>query len=423
MINPFLNSILTLVLLSYRSQNLKLGTEDVCDDEGHVCCSTRTGFFEAYNTPYKEESEAELRKCAAKCESPDECVVLTGHSQGGAIAAVAALYFADLNPYVITFGQPATIDAPCPMITSERWYRWVNTKDLNALARGIVYDPVPFAPGLGADNFGHMILLGGADSSGVAYIGLDAQDAFGISAAGIDAHNMRAAEGSLFPGYLDRIDAIMEAYAKNGTYPIRTNGYLAGSLCSADTECETGDCAKELSYSYRKCVGTDCDDDTDCETGRCDSGICLPKLGTCQKCDENSDCESGTCTWRFLCAATSDGLMDDNCECNRNSDCISGRCEGYTPPICEAQLGLDAACNEGSDCLSGYCSWSFVCAESTWTWKGSPPEDGPPEDDEKSTPVTGVAVAGLVVVGLLLWCLWRKCRRGDYEEVATTDTA
>jgi pimeloyl-ACP methyl ester carboxylesterase len=44
--------------------------------------------------------EASLRECAKDCLNPDECVVLTGHSQGGAIAAVAALYFSDLNPYV-----------------------------------------------------------------------------------------------------------------------------------------------------------------------------------------------------------------------------------------------------------------------------------------------------------------------------------
>jgi pimeloyl-ACP methyl ester carboxylesterase len=79
--------------------------------------------------------------------SLDECVVITGHSQGGAIALVAALYLADLNPYVITFGQPPTVEAPCNLVTSDRVYRWVNTK--NAGASGIAYDPVPMAPGLG----------------------------------------------------------------------------------------------------------------------------------------------------------------------------------------------------------------------------------------------------------------------------------
>jgi predicted lipase len=93
--------------------------------------------------------EAALRDCAASCKLRDECVVMTGHSQGGAIAAVAALYMPDLNPYVITFGQPPTIDAPCDLITSSRWYRYVNTKAAEVLSIGIVYDPVPFAPNMG----------------------------------------------------------------------------------------------------------------------------------------------------------------------------------------------------------------------------------------------------------------------------------
>ena len=38
--------------------------------------------------------------------------------------------------------------------TSERWYRWVNTKDSEALSTGLTYDPVPFVPGMGADFFG-----------------------------------------------------------------------------------------------------------------------------------------------------------------------------------------------------------------------------------------------------------------------------
>ena len=59
----------------------------------------------AYDTPYRSDMEKSLRDCAKDCVNKDECVVLTGHSQGGAIAAVAAVHLADLNPYVITFGH------------------------------------------------------------------------------------------------------------------------------------------------------------------------------------------------------------------------------------------------------------------------------------------------------------------------------
>jgi hypothetical protein len=140
-------------------QNFELGKEEVCITEGMLgskhCCSTRSGFYRAYNTDYRGKLEAAIRKCAKTCANPDECVVLTGHSQGGAIAAVAGLELADLNPYVITFGQPRTIEYPCSMISSERWYRFVNS----IADDGIAYDPIPMVPGMGADSFGHMVIL------------------------------------------------------------------------------------------------------------------------------------------------------------------------------------------------------------------------------------------------------------------------
>ena len=63
---------------------------------------------------------------------------------------------AKLNPYVITFGQPATILSPCERVSSARWYRWINTKDSESAftLTALTYDPVPFVPGLGADFFG-----------------------------------------------------------------------------------------------------------------------------------------------------------------------------------------------------------------------------------------------------------------------------
>jgi pimeloyl-ACP methyl ester carboxylesterase len=213
-------------------QNFKLGNEEVCTGPkgDEQCCSTRTGYFQAYNTAYKDDMEAAIRACAKECLNPDECVVLTGHSQGGAVAAVAALYLSDLNPYVITFGQPSTVDQPCPLITSERYYRYVNSKDsLAGRVHGVSYDPVPFTPGLGTDSFGHMILLS-SDTTGVAYIGLDAQDFFGPLDLKAEAHSMGGDGADAPPGYLDRIKTIMHTYSKNQTYPIRTSGYVAGTL-------------------------------------------------------------------------------------------------------------------------------------------------------------------------------------------------
>jgi pimeloyl-ACP methyl ester carboxylesterase len=198
-------------------QNLELGNMDVCIqlDGVEKCCTSRIGFFHAYDAKYRTDVEDSVRECAKSCPNKDECVVITGHSQGGAVAAVAALLLADLNPTVITFGQPPTVNAPCDLLTTDRIYRFVNTKDTDV---GIAYDPVPMAPGLGADHFGNMIILSD-DPTGVAFIGLDANEYFHPFLNGVEAHFMRA-NGTDYPGYADRIDALMGPKA---TYPIRNN--------------------------------------------------------------------------------------------------------------------------------------------------------------------------------------------------------
>lgn len=337
------------------SQNFDPGKIDACvdNDNSTMCCTTRHGFFEAYMTNYRDDLEREIRECAKSCTNMDECVVLTGHSQGGAVAALAGLFLSDLNPYVITFGQPPTIDSPCDLVTSERWYRFVNTK-FGGL--GISYDPVPFVPGLGADSFGHMMLVSD-DDTGVSYIGLDAQDFFGpLNVDGFEAHSM---VGSFeHPGYLDRLDAIIS----HKDYPVRTSGYVGGSPCTENKECESNQCSKETKFSYSRCVSTECRIDQDCDTGRCDSGLCMPKLGSCMSCDEDSDCASGRCPLPLFKCAGEDGLMDNKCKCRTNSDCTSGRCEGIAPPVCEAKLNEGGKCNEDSDCKSGECNWRFKCS-------------------------------------------------------------
>jgi hypothetical protein len=325
------------------------------------CCSTRTGFYKAYMTPsYKDALEASIRNCAmVTCNSleqnEDECVIFTGHSQGGAIAAVAGVVLADLNPYVITFGQPNTIDAPCDLITSERWYRFVNTKSTDTV--GISYDPVPFVPGMGTDSFGHLILLG-EDPSGVAYVGLDAQTSFGpLNTLGFEAHSMIHADGVPYAGYMDRLEALLNE--PNHTWPIRANGNKAGSLCSQGIECMSGKCGADTHFSFTRCIGIQCDDDDDCDSGRCEEGSCLPKLGSCMPCDEDSDCDGGKCT--LLHCSGPNGLMDNECICGFDSDCASGRCELFSSGVCEAQLSIGSSCNENSDCLSNFCSWAFRC--------------------------------------------------------------
>jgi len=290
-----------------------------------------------------------------------------------------------------------------------------------------------------------MILIS-SDDTGVAYVGLDAQDIFGpLNVNGFEAHSMFAAEGSNFPGYADRIKKIMELYDQDDKYPVRANGFIPGSYCTQNVECETKKCERETGLSWNRCVGTECVSDDGCDTGRCDSGVWIPKRGSCQVCDEDSDCESDTCSWRFRCAETKEGLMGDECQCNINPDCVSGRCEGYNPPICEAKLGHGAKCNEKSDCMSGKCSWRFRCVGDEHRFNGEvsaetieqpvevksksisldlDSEDiGPDETEETKDEKSGIIIIAVIVGVLLIFCLilnWYWNKRRGYEEIPTS---
>lgn len=84
-------------------QNLNPFNGQVCSTKGE-CCTTRKGFQDAYDLPdYKEALESNLRGCKANCTDCE--IVLAGHSQGGAIASIAAVAMDDLDPTVIAFGQ------------------------------------------------------------------------------------------------------------------------------------------------------------------------------------------------------------------------------------------------------------------------------------------------------------------------------
>lgn len=340
-------------------QNLRLGKDQVCGLKSSTCCWVRNGFYDAYFDPdYLDSLEKQIEDCVSSCTNINECLVITGHSQGGAIAAVAGVRFSSYNPYVFTFGEPPSIEPECKAVSSHRWYRYVNTKESELGDIGVSYDPVAFAPGLGTIVYGHFIILG-ADEKRVAYIGLDSTSAFSpLNLNGFQAHSMVGTEQ--YPGYLDRISTLI---SNADSYPISSQGFAAANFCTEDEECETKTCAKEGIFSYSECVGVECTEDSQCETNRCDSGTCVPKLGSCMTCDEDSDCASGSCLL-FKCTNL-DGLMDDECRCKWSSNCESGRCEGFTPPICEAKLPNGDYCDEHEDCLSGKCSWLFRCSSSS----------------------------------------------------------
>lgn len=78
-------------------QNSPMGTRQVCVADNETgsqeeCCTTRAGFWGAYNADFKDQLESTVRDCAAACTNKDECVVLTGHSQGASIGTCDFIY-------------------------------------------------------------------------------------------------------------------------------------------------------------------------------------------------------------------------------------------------------------------------------------------------------------------------------------------
>lgn len=148
-------------------QNLDPGmADDVCSPHNGICCPSRRGFRNAYqNVSYLSEFEQTLEECKQeKCGDGKECdLILTGYSQGGAVAMVGAVF---LNPTaVFTFGQPPTMEDPCYAYDTSRVFRYVNTAVTYGEMR---YDIVPFL-GIGPiDHMGHLLVLSD-DTENVAY--------------------------------------------------------------------------------------------------------------------------------------------------------------------------------------------------------------------------------------------------------------
>lgn len=230
-------------------QNFNTAKRDLCPPNESTCCQTLAGFLSAYDTVWRSELEEAIRSCVSDyCTYPnDDCLVVTGHSAGGAVAQVAAVLLHDLNPIVMTYANEASLNPDCPYVDATRWYRFVNTR---TTFRGLVYDWWPFkATDYGLVNFGYTLVMTD-DSSGVANLGLNSQE----NLRPVDpmflirTHNLE----SYFrdTGYRERIENLMA----EGNYPIRTTGYASGFLCNRDIECASGSCARKRIFSRKRCT-------------------------------------------------------------------------------------------------------------------------------------------------------------------------
>jgi hypothetical protein len=233
---------------------------DTCSMEG--CCETRKGFWSAYDTSYRTKLEKDIIDCTITSAAdnfpshddnpnhtdlPDTTkrrrrLVLVGHSHGGSVAQIAAVVWQSFRPTVISFGNEPTWDPACANhLDSSQWVRYANTRighwyEIPKLQ----YDIYPFQlPVLdrGLVNLGYTYLLSD-DATGVANIGYNNPSKilpYDILSL-FRSHRILAHEDDSTPGYRNRIKQLV---AKN---PVRTTGFVTGSLCSQDIECVSDRC-------------------------------------------------------------------------------------------------------------------------------------------------------------------------------------
>lgn len=108
-------------------------------------CNVHEGFYEAYAGIGKGNIYEFVDMCMAPSKSSiKKQLIITGHSQGGASAAIASIELSDYDPLVITFGSPTFLksnymNADCPGLNQDRIWRFVNTEPS---VGGLQYDPV-----------------------------------------------------------------------------------------------------------------------------------------------------------------------------------------------------------------------------------------------------------------------------------------
>lgn len=273
--------------------NANRGVKDVCNKDG-ICCPFRAGYVDAWNNDFKDELLADTKECVEACDpySDEPCLLIGGHSQGGALANTAFLELKDLTDDYesYTFGAPASLMVQaedCSPFEPNKFFRFgkgVYKSGGGGGAAGVAFDWVPtidlrFSGGETAYHIGPYIVLSSEDSSNIAYIGMNSNvitlrpfdklpAPFGL------AHFMYTDDNS---GYFNLLKLMI---AEAEAFPIPINGFDDGMHCSPRTEFQS---------------------DLLCSSGRCDRArfevhpTCKSLLDKGEGCNSDEDCKSGSC--------------------------------------------------------------------------------------------------------------------------------
>ncbi|CAB9497344.1 expressed unknown protein [Seminavis robusta] len=214
-------------------QNLNPFTTQIGD------CAVRTGYVMGYNMSKADEFHLELQSCLASCVGEDTCpLIISGYSQGGAIAIVAAIDLVEYSPITVTFGATAAIVNPqhtlsflrddtyqCTDFVPERHYQFVNMVDgkYDCVALGVN----PFS----ATHSGRLLLL---DENTDHFVGSP-----GVFQVADDSRREPSSNRAHRPDlYKER----MEKLLRGGCSVLPVGKWETAHDCNYNDECSSGLC-------------------------------------------------------------------------------------------------------------------------------------------------------------------------------------
>jgi hypothetical protein len=304
-------------------------------------------------TQYKEELMEKTKDCVSRCNNEDgTCLIIAGHSQGGAIATVASLELSTLTEdyEVFAFAAPPSLTehpSNCsPHMNFGLHYHFTKALYREMLSgggvAGLVFDMVAFLspdpiPGFETFPVGNLIIMSSEDFNHLAYVGFNADQIYFPWDLLLTAHKNHVPPNSNFPGtgYYD----IAKRMTETATFPISVGGFANGMHCGR------GEYGVDL-----------------CSSERCDRAnyelhpTCKRKLSHGERCNQDNDCLSGRCdakdwkVWNMVCHE----VRMNGEPCNEDSDCLSGRCPTNFPSKCNPMAEAGEPCANNKDCVSGY---------------------------------------------------------------------
>jgi len=339
--------------------------KDVTSRDGTSTCKVGDGFYKAYLSSYHQALEQQIQ---VECVEEHKKLILTGHSQGTAVAQIAAVRFQAHDPFIITFAPAPTFFGECTAFSQDdQIINFVNTQvDGMSLFRPVQYDPVPFVEEvvpsfLVGSYLGPFYILNPMEEykPSAAYVKtrqeiLDTQE--------VDLSKLDAVQTHSIDEYRDKINTVV---GSGSTFV--ADGFKPFDNCNPNSKfmCGKGFCIHNYAGKPRCSLGKDgepCESDGQCNSGRCiwDWGIfdyqCITPKQHGESCLSSGECASGlSCIVRCR-----DGRNGD--PCIFDSDCDSGRCDtDWNGKHCKQRKEHGEWCISNSDCQSNSCSWRYRC--------------------------------------------------------------